>query len=115
MHRHQLDRSHTEPLQMFDRSGVRETGVRPADGRWDVWMPGGESLDVHLVDDRVGPGSCRPRVLAPGERIRDDDCLGHERGRVAMVLLASVDVRSVFAGWVAEHRVVQGELAVERT
>src|SRR5437763_8709039 len=108
MHRHQFDGSYAEPLQVLDRGRVCETGVRPAHGRRHVWMPRGESLDVHLVDDRVAPGSRRPRVLAPRERIRNDDGLGHQRRGVAMVLMSVV-----FAGWIAEHRVVQHELTVE--
>src|SRR5947209_12593106 len=109
VHRHQLDGSDTEPLQMFDRGGMRESGVRPADGWRHVRMARGESLDMHLVDDGVRPRRRRPRVLSPRERIGDDDRLRHERRRVAVVFL-----RVVLARRIAEDGVVEDELAVER-
>ena len=51
--RHQLDRGHTERLDVIDRGFAREPGVGAAQFGRNLGMVHGEAANVGLVDDRV--------------------------------------------------------------
>ncbi len=60
----------------------------------------GHALHVAFVDERAAPGDVRRAIITPGERVLDDQALGHDAGAVALVE-AEVDVG--VADLVAEH------------
>ena len=85
--RQQLHRGHPEPLEVGDRGRVGQPGVGAAQVVRDVRVPGGEALDVQLVDDGVVPGDVRPPVAAPREAVVEHHHRPrHERGRVQVVV-----------------------------
>jgi hypothetical protein len=82
---HQLDGGDTEPLQIFDRSRMSETGVGATDfgrQRRELFR---ETLDVNLVDDRFVERPPRRRVPTPIELWIGHDAAGDERRAVLAV------------------------------
>ena len=79
MHGHQLDRGHADAREVFDGGGVCQPGVGAAQRVGDIRVTLGESLDVQLVDDRVGPRRVRAPVVAPGKRLVNDHAAWHRR------------------------------------
>ena len=85
MHREQLDRGDAEVLEVGDHRRRGEPGIGAAQLRGQVWMTGGEPLDVQLVDHRVVERGVGAAVVAPGKGAVDDDPLGHAPGVVVLV------------------------------
>ena len=85
MNRQQLDRRDAEVLQIAEGGLGREPGVGAAEILADLRMGLGESLDMGLVDDRVGERDLQPAVSFPVERVVDHDRF-RNRGRVVLVV-----------------------------
>jgi hypothetical protein len=66
-----------------DRGG--EPGVRPPKTSRYRRVPGGEALDVDLVDDRAVPRYSGTLIPLPVEGRIDHDGLGHEGGGITVV------------------------------
>ena len=75
--RHQLDSVDTQRFQMLDDDRVGDGSVGSAHLLGDVRVRLRETLDVRLVDDRVGVFVAGRAVDAPVEEGVDDDALGH--------------------------------------
>src|SRR5262245_52172563 len=86
MHRHQLDRSDAELLQILDDRRGAEPRVSAAILLRDLRVQLGEAAYVRLIDDGVVPGRARIAVVTPRERRIDDLALRHPAGVVAPVL-----------------------------
>ena len=84
--RHELHRGDAERLQVLDDRGMRESGVRPALILRDLRMQLGESLDVHLIDDRFVPWCSGRSIVPPVEVGIGHHRLRHERRAVHLVL-----------------------------
>ncbi len=106
MHGHQLDRGHADAREMFDGGGMRQPGVGAAQRVGDIRVSLGESLDVQLVDDRVGPRRVGTAVVAPGKRLVDDHAARHRRRGVD-----AADAHVVAAEAVPEQRAAVAEAA----
>jgi hypothetical protein len=111
MHGHQLDRRDTELLQMLDRRFRRQRFVGAAQRLGDVGMLLRETLDVHLVDDRLVPRRTRRTIVAPSER-RIDDCGQCCEGRIVTHVERQIAAR--IADRVAEHGIVPPDPAPYR-
>ena len=85
---------------------MRQAGVGASQRVGDVRVALGESLDVQLVDDRVGPRRVGTAVVAPRERLIDDHAARHRRRRVD-----AADAHVVAAEAVAEQRAAVPEAA----
>ena len=93
---------------MLDDRGVRDGGVGAADVLRNVWMRLGQTLDVGLVDDRVGVLVAGRAIDAPVEVRVDHHRLGHAGGGV--VVVAAVGIAEV----VAEHRLIPFDRPIDR-
>jgi hypothetical protein len=87
----QLDRGDAEALEVLDDGGMREPRIGAAQRLGHVWVQVGQSLDVGLVDDRVGERCARRSVVAPVEGLFSHDGAGDVWSRVGGV--APVDGR----------------------
>ena len=94
--RHDLDRGDAEALEMLDHRRMGEAGEGSARRRRDVLAQTGQTAQVGLVDDRLGPRDAQPPRLARRRRERD------RLGSVGAAVLAE-----------GEHRMVEAERPIE--
>ena len=76
VYRHQLDRSYTQALEVFDNRFGGQAGIGTAVRLGYLGVLDGKSLDVQFVDDGIVPGGAQGRVIAPGEGGVDHPALG---------------------------------------
>ena len=108
VHGEQLDGGHTEPLQVLHRGRVLQAGVGAAQRLGDVGVEFRESLDVDLVEDRIGHCPARPPILAPVEIVGRQQRTRDVRRRVLVIRSTRV------VGDMAVHRRVPPDIAGNR-
>ena len=108
VHGHQLDGGDTDALVVLDHRRMGEGGVRAARVLRDVRVELRETLDVRLVDHRLGVRDARMTVAGPVEERVDDDTEHHVRGGVVVV------DRCRIAELVREQRRIPVDLADRR-
>jgi hypothetical protein len=104
----ELDGGYPEALEVLDHRRAGQTGVGAPELGGNLWMAGGQALDVGLVDDRVVPRRAGALVVPPREQGVGHHRLGNVRGRIP-----PVERGVVATDFVAEHRIVPVEVAVD--
>jgi len=108
VHRQQLDRRDTERREVLEHLRMSEPGIGSALMLGYRRMQFRDATNVGLVDDGVAPGRPGGAVVAPVERVIDDDAARHERRRIRRVH------DEVVAADVAVDRRIEPELPVDR-
>ena len=85
VHGHQLDGRDADALVVLDHGRMSERGVGAPGIFRDVRVELGETLDVGLVDHRLGVGDARMTITGPVEERVDHDAEHHVRGGVVVV------------------------------
>ena len=85
VHRHEFDRGHSQPRQVFDDRSGRQARIGSAQMRGNVRMAHGESLHVQFINQGFVPGNSWRRVRSPGECGINHAILWHAGGIVAPV------------------------------
>ena len=112
VHGQELHRGDPEPGQVLDGGRRAEASVGAPELGRHLPVPGGEPLDVQLVDHRPVPGRAGRPVVAPAEGGVDHHAGRHE-GRAVPAVQLEVGV-GPGSDAVAAHRVVPAHRAVDR-
>ena len=107
MHRKQLNRRNAQLAQVLDGGVGAQPKIGAADRFRHVGMALREPLDVHFVDEAVGPSDIRRTVLLPIERSVDHSA---ERRIGRTVAWVADDVRPTVAGEQAVEGVAPREI-----
>ena len=83
--RQQFDRRDAQVAKVADDGLATQPGIGAAEFLGHFRVELGKALDVHLVDDRLVPGSLRRPVVAPSEGFVDDRRQRREGGAVPLV------------------------------
>src|SRR5580692_5706044 len=85
VHRHELDRCHSQAGEEFNHRGGCQPRVCSPQVGGDIGVAHRESLDMEFINQSLMPGNFRRGIASPGESGVDYPILRHTRGIVAAV------------------------------
>jgi len=106
----QLHGRDAERRQVLERGRMSEPRIRATYRCWYPGVPFGESLQMHLVHDRLVQFPAQRAVAFPVERVVHDDRFRHERTTIRIV-----SHLIIAAEWVGKDRGVPVDVAGDRT